>query len=502
MSHSQPSSYLIPTVVENTNRGERGFDIYSRLLRERIIFVNTQVDDTLAGLVVAELLFLQSEDPDRDIYMYITSGGGSVTAGFAIHDTMRHISPDVATIAMGFTGSMATFLLAAGTKGKRFALPNATIHFHPAAGNVGGYAPDIEIHVRFMLDLQKRSGALMLLLTARVDDTRGFGRVIRNDRGEPVALVQESELSAEQQTVREVHLGAYVFDAGFLGRCLPRLEAHPPKGELYLTDLVAMAREERAQGAVAALTIQGGAEVMGVNDLVQLEEAGQAIYRQTNRRLMADGVTIVDSASTFIDEEVQIQPDTVIYPFTIISGTTSIGGSCAIGPHAHIRASRIGERCRVQASTVEESIVGDGVSVGPYAHLGPRTTVEADAEIGTHAQIKRSTVGPRSKMHHFSYLGDASVGADVNIGAGAVTGNYDGAAKHRTVIEDGAFIGSDTILRAPVTVGEEAVTGAGSVVLQDVPPRSVVAGVPARVIREGDAGVHEFQAGLRTRSEV
>jgi ATP-dependent Clp protease protease subunit len=158
---------MIPTVVENTNRGERGFDIYSRLLRERIIFINQPIDDALAGLVVAQLLFLQSEDADRDISMYISSGGGSITAGFAMHDTMRHISCDVATIAMGFTGSMATFLLASGTKGKRFALPNATVHFHPAAGNVGGYAPDIEIHVRFMLDLQERGNRLMAEYTGQ-----------------------------------------------------------------------------------------------------------------------------------------------------------------------------------------------------------------------------------------------------------------------------------------------------------------------------------------------
>jgi ATP-dependent Clp protease protease subunit len=167
MSHSLPTAGLIPTVIENTNRGERGFDIYSRLLRERIIFINHSIDDTIASLVVAQLLFLQSEDPNSDIYMYISSGGGSITAGFAMHDTMRHISCDVATIAMGFTGSMATFLLASGTKGKRYALPNATIHFHPAAGNVGGYAPDIEIHVRFMLDLQERGNRLMAEYTGQ-----------------------------------------------------------------------------------------------------------------------------------------------------------------------------------------------------------------------------------------------------------------------------------------------------------------------------------------------
>jgi ATP-dependent Clp protease protease subunit len=168
MTQGQPASYLIPTVVENTNRGERGFDIYSRLLRERIIFINQPIDDALASLVVAQLLFLQSEDAQRDIYMYIHSGGGSITAGFAIHDTMHHISADVATIAMGMTGSMATFLLAAGTPGKRVALPNATIHFHPAGQyGLGGYAPDIEIHVRQLLDMQERGNRLMAKYTGQ-----------------------------------------------------------------------------------------------------------------------------------------------------------------------------------------------------------------------------------------------------------------------------------------------------------------------------------------------
>ncbi|MGI8552804.1 MAG: ATP-dependent Clp protease proteolytic subunit [Dehalococcoidia bacterium] len=157
---------MIPTVVENTNRGERGFDIYSRLLRERIIFINQPIDDGLASLVVAQLLFLQSEESEQDINIYINSGGGSITAGFAIHDTMKHLTCDVATIAMGMTGSMATFLLASGAKGKRFALPHATVHFHPAGGyGLGGYAPDIEIHVRHLLDMQERGNILMAKYT-------------------------------------------------------------------------------------------------------------------------------------------------------------------------------------------------------------------------------------------------------------------------------------------------------------------------------------------------
>jgi ATP-dependent Clp protease protease subunit len=172
MSQDRPIAQLIPTVIENSPRGERGFDIYSRLLRERIIFINTQVDDTMASLVIAQLLFLQSEDPDRDINMYIASGGGSVTAGLAIHDTMKNISADVATIAMGMTGSMATLLLCSGSHGKRYALPNATIHFHPAGGyGLGGYAPDIEIHVRYLLDLQERGNRLMAKYTGQSYET-------------------------------------------------------------------------------------------------------------------------------------------------------------------------------------------------------------------------------------------------------------------------------------------------------------------------------------------
>lgn len=172
MSDFRPVAQMIPTVVENTNRGERGFDIYSRLLRERIIFIHIPIDDTLAGLVVAQLLFLQSEDPDRDISMYISSGGGSITAGFGIHDTMKHLTCDVATIAMGMTGSMATFLLTSGTHGKRFALPNATVHFHPAAGyGLGGYAPDIAIHVRYILDLQERGNRLMAKYSGQTYET-------------------------------------------------------------------------------------------------------------------------------------------------------------------------------------------------------------------------------------------------------------------------------------------------------------------------------------------
>ena len=332
-----------------------------------------------------------------------------------------------------------------------------------------------------LLELQRETEASIAFLTAHVEDTQGFGRVIRDEKGDPSALIEEAGLSPEQRAITEVNLGVYVFDVASLRELLPGLQPHLPKGEYYLTDVIALA----AQGGkrVTTLSIPGGAELMGINDLVQLEQAAQVMYRRINRRLMERGVTIVDSASTFVDEEVQIEPDTVIYPFTVISGPSRIGGDCRIGPSARIVSSTIGDRCRVEASTMREAVVGDDVTIGPYAHLREGTRIESGCEIGTYAEIKNSRLGPRTRMHHFSYVGDAQVGADVNIGAGTITCNFDGFAKHQTVIEDGAFIGSDTLLRAPVRVGEGAFTGAGSVVTRDVPAGKLAVGVPARVIK-------------------
>lgn len=353
--------------------------------------------------------------------------------------------------------------------------------------------------LRQMLDLQQQTGARAVLLTTHLAKTRGFGRVIRNQGGELIALMQESDLSPEQQTIDEVNLGAYVFDAPFLRACLGRLAPHPPKGEYYVTDVVAMAAEvtEIERPGTAAVTVFGGAEVLGINDLVQLEEATQALYRRTNHRFMASGVTIVNGASTFIGEEVEIEADTVIEPGTTITGQTRIGRGCVIGPHAYLSDARVGEGCRIVASTVEDSTLEDGVAVGPYSHVRGGSHLGRGASIGNFAEINRSAVGSRYKMHHFSYMGDAVVGSEVNIGAGTVTCNFDGSAKHRTTIEDGAFIGSDTMLRAPVTIGKGASTGAGSVVTRDVPPGSTVAGVPARIMKEGPTPTPDSDEQLR-----
>jgi bifunctional UDP-N-acetylglucosamine pyrophosphorylase/glucosamine-1-phosphate N-acetyltransferase len=261
---------------------------------------------------------------------------------------------------------------------------------------------------------------------------------------------------------------------------------------------------------VRAVVVAGGDDILGINDLIQLEAATRRVYTLTTRRLMENGVRIVDSATTFIADDVVIEPDTVIHPFTVITGPTRIGGRCEIGPGTTISASRIGEDCRIVSSTVEESVVEDEVTIGPYAHLRPGAAIGRGAHIGNYAEIKGSSLGPGTRMHHMSYIGDAQIGANVNIGAGTITCNFDGTAKHRTVVEDGAFIGSDTMLRAPVTIGRGAYTGAGSVVVRDVPPGTVVAGVPARKIRDvdereaesSDEGAETTQSGVRTGSEA
>lgn len=349
---------------------------------------------------------------------------------------------------------------------------------------------------RRMLDLQREHNAAVVLLTTRVADTRGFGRVLRRE-GLPTALVQEADLTPEQRTVNEVNLGAYVFDAAFLRAALPRLQPHPPKDEYYLTDVVAAA--VAGGRTVAALEIPGGEAVMGINDLVQLEEATQALYRATNRRLMAHGVTVVDSASTFVDEEASIAADTVLHPFTIICGPTMIGRGCQIGPGARISRSTIGNDCRVVDSTLDDAWVGDGVSIGPYARLRQGAHLDAGVEIGNFAEVKNATLAGGTKMHHFSYVGDAQIGVGVNIGAGTVTVNYDGVTKHRTTIGDHAFIGSGSMLRAPVTIGARAKTGTGAVVTHDVPAGVVVVGVPARPLppreqrEEPHAGTEDLQ---------
>lgn len=336
--------------------------------------------------------------------------------------------------------------------------------------------------LRDLLALHRESGAAITLLTTLMEHPSGYGRIRRDPDDRVCGIVEQAAVTGPEEDIHEINIGVYCFRAEWLWSHLGRVR-RSTTGEYYLTDLVQMAAEEypgTAEHPVQAICSQDEMEAMGVNDRVQLAAAERALRWRTAERLMSGGTTIVDPSNTYLDSTVQAGQDTVICPNSVIEGESVIGEGCIIGPNSHIVNSRVGDRCRVWASVVEGADLECDVTVGPFSHLRPGTRLARGAHIGNFVEVKASSVGERTRAGHFSYVGDAEIGADVNIGAGTVTCNYDGELKHRTVIEDGAFIGSDTMLVAPVRVGRAAKTGAGSVVTRDVPGCTVVYGAPAR----------------------
>ncbi len=320
------------------------------------------------------------------------------------------------------------------------------------------------------------------LATRVVEDTHRFGRIVRDPAGRFVGIVEERDATPEEAAIREVNAGMYVVRVAEIRRALARVRPNNRQGEYYLTDamnvLAVTGRE------VTTVPVSDPAEMLGINTREELAEAEAALRGRILRRLMQSGVTVVDPASTFVDAEVRVGRDTVLHPQTILTGRTVIGAGCEIGPGARIDSAVLGRGVRVRDSTLEECRLGAGTTVGPYAHLRTGTVVGRDVQIGNYAEMKQVRVGDRTKVHHKSYLGDAVIGSDVNIGAGTITCNYGlDRRKHRTEIGRGAYIGSDTMLVAPVRIGPGAATGAGSVVTKSVPARGVAVGVPARVIR-------------------
>ncbi len=319
------------------------------------------------------------------------------------------------------------------------------------------------------------------LLSAIFRSPGDMGRIVRDEAGKVVDILEASEMAGDDETASEVNGGAYCFKAAWLWDRLPRVEK-APMGELYLTSLVAMAITE--DGRVEALVSKDSEEVLGINNRLQLAQAEGVMRRRIRERWMLEGVTMLDPASTFLDASVELGQDVVIYPNTMVLGRSKIGDRCTIGPSTVIQDSVIGEGCKVVASFLEEATLEGSVDMGPFSHLRPGTYLESGVHIGNFSEVKNSRLGRGVAMGHFGYVGDASIGANVNLGAGMVTCNYDGVTKHRTVVEEGAFIGCDTMFVAPVRVGAGAITGAGAVVTKDVPPNRLAVGVPA-TIKEG-----------------
>ncbi len=332
-----------------------------------------------------------------------------------------------------------------------------------------------------LIEAQKAHNGPITMLTVEVDDPRGFGRVLRKPDGTVQAIVEEPDATEEQKRIRELNVGAYCFDAEWLWEALPKIPLSS-KGEYYLTDLVGLAVAEGR--SVQALRLEDPNEAIGVNTRVHFAEAAAALQQRINRRLMESGVTLIDPTRTYIEPTVQIGRDTTIWPDCYLRGNTTIGENCEIGPNAYILDTQIGDNCRVFASVLEYAVLENNVDIGPFGHLRKGAHLAEGVHMGNFGEVKNSYLGPGVKMGHFSYIGDATIEADVNIGAGTITCNYDGERKHPTKIGKGAFIGSDTMLVAPIEIGEGARTGAGAVVTKNVPPYTLAVGVPARVIRK------------------
>ncbi len=319
------------------------------------------------------------------------------------------------------------------------------------------------------------------LLTVVASDPRGFGRVVRNPDGSVRAIVEEAQALPEQLAINELNTGAYCFRADWLWEALYRIPLSP-KGEYYLTDTVALAAAEGLP--VRAIVLQDETEAIGINTRIHLAEAETLMRERINRALMLAGVTFIDPGTAYIDAGVTIGQDTTIWPNTHLRGRTRIGEGCEIGPNTIVRDTTIGDSCRVLASVLEGAVLEDGVDMGPFARLRKGAHLAEGVHMGNFGEVKDSYLGPGVKMGHFSYIGNATIGAETNIGAGTITCNYDGERKHATEIGEHVFIGSDTMLVAPLKLGDRSRTGAGAVVTKNVPPDTLVVGMPARAIRK------------------
>lgn len=321
--------------------------------------------------------------------------------------------------------------------------------------------------IQKLLDVHRAGGAAATVLTAVVDRPYGYGRIVRT-RGRIARIVEERDASPHVRQIHEINSGIYAFDLEPLFESLRGIASQNAQAEYYLTDLIAIYRRRKLR--VETLVVDDQNEIRGINSRTELAEVSTIVRQKKNEELMAVGVTIVDPATTYIDLDVEIGADTVIHPGAIIEGHTRIGAACEIQGYVRIRDSDIGNRVAVNNfCLIVGARVADGATIGPFAHLRPDTTVGEGAKIGNFVELKKTTLGPGAKANHLAYLGDATIGPNVNVGAGTITCNYDGERKHETVIEEGAFIGSDTQLIAPVRIGKGAYVAAGSSITEDVP---------------------------------
>ena len=323
--------------------------------------------------------------------------------------------------------------------------------------------------VRKFLESHQDHQAILSVLTTRVDDPRGYGRIFRDAEGVLLRIVEDRDLPATGKTIREINTGIYCLEAGFLFSALSSLSDQNAQKEYYLTDIVEKATSQKK--TVIGFLAEEPFEVMGINTRVELAKASQVLRLKIAEQHMLAGVTLIDPQTAYIERQVEIGRDTVISPNCYLLGKTSLGAGCLVEPGCKLTDTRVGNGVIIKTSSViAESVIEDGVEVGPFAHLRPQTILREGSKIGNFVEVKKSVIGKGTKANHLSYLGDATLGEKVNVGAGTITCNYDGRKKHPTVIEDGVFIGSNTEIVAPVKIGRNSIVGAGSTITKEVPP--------------------------------
>ena len=331
-----------------------------------------------------------------------------------------------------------------------------------------------------LYDHHRETRASTTILTSIYENPFGYGRIVK-ENGKVVGIVEEKEATSEIKAIKEVNAGIYCFNAKDLFDALSRIDNNNEKGEYYLTDVIGINVKDGKK--VECFTLEDNREILGVNSKVELAMAGEILRERKNIQLMDQGVIMIDPKTTYIEETVKIGQDTVIYPGVILQGNTKIGENCEILGNSRIIDSEIHDNVKIESSVIEESVVESKATIGPFAHLRPKSHLKEEVHVGNFVEIKKSTLEKGVKAGHLTYLGDATVGAKTNIGAGTITCNYDGVNKSKTIIGENAFIGSDTMLVAPVEIGDSAVIGAGSVITKNVPSKALAVARGKQVIK-------------------
>ncbi|HHX17992.1 MAG TPA: bifunctional UDP-N-acetylglucosamine diphosphorylase/glucosamine-1-phosphate N-acetyltransferase GlmU [Clostridium sp.] len=336
--------------------------------------------------------------------------------------------------------------------------------------------------ISLAVDYHKEKGNAATIITADFDNPAGYGRIIRNSQNDVLEIVEDRDASTEQKKIKEINSGIYCFDISALREALNKLDNKNDQGEYYLTDTIKILISKGLK--VGAIKIEEKEELAGINDRTQLADAAKVLRKRILNRLMAEGVTIIDPDSTYIDSEVEIGIDTIIHPSTIIKGETKIGEECIIGPGSTIENSKVGNKVGIKNSVVIESCIDDETQIGPFAYLRPGSNIGKNVKIGDFVEIKKSSIGDGTKISHLTYVGDAEVGKKVNLGCGVVVVNYDGQRKHKTTIGDNSFVGCNVNLISPVEVKNNAYIAAGSTITDEVPENSLAIARNRQVIKE------------------